>query len=420
MPATFHLTDEPADIAGYRRAKLGSRGDAPSLVRSVTTTAAGPSSGIQITRAAGGAALAWITDPLDGTDLTAATWQFRVWARESSAAANAALRFQVLPYTSAEQAAALDDNGGTELTTTIADYARTSGAATATALADGDRLVFKILVDDAGTLAAGHTVTVAYNGQYAKAEGDSSIICPDPLALTAALPSATRTRVRRVLQDTSSTNPTLTDAEIDQAFEAALKQYSRDRPRVVADSLSGDGSAYDFVLPRAWVWSLSRLLTVEYPAGEQTPTLVDTNDAILHETVAGGQPVRLLRFLATTPASGTDNIVVRYTTRHLHTDESDTVPADDLDALCYLAASFAAETLAAWQAASTDSTIAADGVNHRDGEQRWRSVAKSLRARYDGHLGQGEASVAAAGQILDWDTNLSWGQDRLFHGRRLR
>lgn len=421
MPTTLYLTDEPSDIAGYRRLKLGSRGDAPSLVRAVTSTEAGPSSGVQITRTAGGTALAWISDALDGTDLTAAAWVFHVWAKESDAAANAALRFQVLPYTTAEQAAALDDDGGVELTTTTADYARTSVVATITTLNDGDRLVLKVLVDDAGTLAAGHTVTVSYNGQTARAEGDSAVICPDTLAVTAALPAATRTRVRNILIDDSATEPSLTDAQVDQAFGAALKQYSDDRPRVAVALLSGDGSAYDFGLPAGWVWGLSRLLSVEHPAGEQRPVLLDAADVVIHESALGGQPVRVLRFLTTTPASGTDNVAVRYTTRHLHTDETDTVPVDDLDALCYLAASYAAETLAAWMAASSDSTIAADNVNHRNGSDIWRSVARSLRARYDAHLGKGEAAnVAAAGATVDWDTNLSWGHDRLFHGKRWR
>jgi hypothetical protein len=163
VATSLWLTDQASDIAGYRRAVLGGRGDAPSLVRAVTTTAAGPSSGIQATRSAGGTALAWVTDPLAGVVLTTGTWQARLWAKESDAAANAALRLQVWQWTTAEASDVLDDTGSTtELTTTIADYARTTVAATARTLADGNRLVFKVFVDDAtGNLAAGHTVTTA-------------------------------------------------------------------------------------------------------------------------------------------------------------------------------------------------------------------------------------------------------------------
>lgn len=422
MAVNFFLTDSDADISGYLRAKLGARSDNPHHVRAVTNTEAGPSSGVQITRTAAGTALAWITDPLSGVDLTAAAWQFHIWALESAAAANAALRFQVLPYTSSEQAAALDDNGGTELGTTVQDYARTSGNASVTTMADGDRLVFKILLDDATAvnMASGQTVTVSYGGQFPRSEGDSYIICPDTLALTEAMPSATRTRVRRVLMDTASTNPNLTDNEVDQAFESALRAYSKDRPRVVVGAMSGDGSAVDFRLPRLWIDGFSSIREIEYPAGEQTRLIVDENEYEILASVLGPQPTRLLHWMDTTPSSGTSNILVRYTTRHVHTDEMDSVYPDDFDALCQLAGSEAALALAAKMAASSDPVITSDSTNYRDGEQRWRSVAKALRERYEDHMGQGDATPTAASKVADWDTQFSWGRDFLFHGRRGR
>src|SRR4051812_13623768 len=107
MSVNFYLTAELADrqpASGvYYRAKLGARSDNPSLVRAVVSTEAGPSSGVQLTLAAGGSSIAWITDRLSGVDLTGAAWAFHIWAKEAAAAANAALRFQVLPYTTAEQ-----------------------------------------------------------------------------------------------------------------------------------------------------------------------------------------------------------------------------------------------------------------------------------------------------------------------------
>lgn len=422
MSTNIYLTDEASDIAGYRRASLGRRSDACSLVRAVTNTAAGPSSGIQVTRTAGGTALAWLTDPLNGLALTAATWTLHAWAKESNAAANAALRWQVLRWTVAEGSTVLDDNQGTELGLTTADSNLTSGAATAITLTDGDRLVIKVLVDDAGTLATGYTVTLAYNGQHPRAEGDSYLVCPDNLTVTAAVPLATRTRLRNLLLDTvtlSVNEPLLSDEQMDQALAAALRTYSKDRPRLAVDAISGDGTAYEFPLPRQWVWGSSTLQSVEYPAGEQTPTLMDINDLRIHEGVLGVQPVRVLRFATTTPESGTDNIIVSYTTRHVHTDELDTVPADDLDAVCWLAGAYAADTLAAKQAATSDSSISADVVNYQSGVDRWRAVARQLRERYQAHLGMG-GKVPPAGRTVDWDTNGSLGQDRLFHPRRWR
>lgn len=422
MPVNFFLTDEDSDISGYKRAILGALSDTPSLVRSVTNTEAGPSSGIQITRTAGGAALAWITDPLDGTDLTAAAWTLHLWALESSAAANAAIRFQVFRYTNAEAASALlDNNDGTELSTTIRDEVITTGNAAITTMNDGDRLVFKVLIDDAGTMATGHTVRFSFNGENPRAEGYSYVTCPDTLVVTAAMPTATRTHVRRHLQDTSATNPLLTDNEIDQAFDAALRSYSIDRPRVVADLASGDGSAFLFPLPRRWVWGLSymREVVVPYDVTDQVLQTVDPHDWEVEEAVLGLQPVRQLRFRNRTPESGTDNILFRYTTRHVHNDELDTIPTEDFEAVTWLAASYAAETMASRMAASAEPVIAADSVNYRTGRQEWQAVAKNFRERYYKHI-RGEAPAGPIFATAEWDARLSTGGDMIFHGTRRR
>lgn len=423
MSQNLYLTDEKSDITGYLRAKLGTRSDCCSLVRAVTATAAGPSAGIQATRSSGGTALAWITDPLGGIALTASAWTARLWAYESNAAANAALRLQVLPYTTAEGAALLDHNPGTELPTAMRASALTTGAATATTLNPGDRLVIKVLIDDAGTLAAGYTATLAYNGERPRAEGDSVVICPDALTPLAQFPDSTEERIRRAIkqfrEDAAMGAGEIARDDVIQAAEAALRTYTRDSPRIVSAALSGDGSAYDFPLPAAWIAGTSRLLGVEYPAGEQVPLMVDPNEVAVREGTLGGQPTRLLRFLATTPSSGTDNIVVTYTTRHVHTTEEDSVPADDLDAVCWLAASNLAQTMAAKRADSSDPSLHADAVNHRDAEQRWAAVAKRLAGMYQQHLGIG-AEVAPAAGVIDLDVNSSWGKDRLLHPRRLR
>ncbi len=421
MSVSFWLTDEQADIEGYYRAKLGGRSDCCSLVRAVTNTEAGPSAGVQATRAAGGTAIAWITDPLDGTDLTAAAWILHLWAKESGLAANAAVRFQVFKFDVEEAAAALlDDNPGTELGTVIKDLARTTGVASATTMADGDRLVFKVLFDDAtgADMAAGQTCTLAYNGQYPRAEGDTYIVCPDGLAVTAAMPALTRTHVRRHLKDTDASNPLLSDAEIDQAFDAALKTYSRDRARAVADPISGDGRAYQIPLPGRWIAGFSRVNSIEYPTGNQPRTILEASDYQIVDTVLGRQPLRALEF-ASTPDAGTDNILVSYTTRHVHNDELDTVPAEDFEAVTWLAASIACATIATKMAGSSDSVIAADSVQYRDSQLRYKQQSEAFKKMYDDFV-KGDGSVRAAGAMTDWDTNMSYRGDRLFHPRRWR
>ena len=434
MSQNLYLTQEMSDLQPatgvYYRLKLGARSDNPSMTRSVTNTEAGASAGVQLTLSAGGTAISWITDRLSGTDLSATAWVLHAWAKESAAAANAAIRWQILPFTVAEQTAAIDNNAGTELGTSSADVAITSAAATATTLADGNRLVLKILIDDAGTMGASQTVTVSFNGQYPGAEGDSYVVCPDNIAVTAAVPATTLTRIRNKLLDTDGTNPLIDDSQLGQAMDSAVEEYSRDRPWLAVAALSGDGSAVDFVLPGRWVRGMSTIREIEYPTGNQPRTIVESQEYEIVESVLGTQPTRKLHFVTGTPESGTENILVRYTTRHVHTDELDTVPAQDLDALCMLAGAYGALSLAAKAASSQDPTINVDGVNRGPDEtSRWLKVADALRAAYaramglsmgngkDGALG---SSVAAGFTFKDWDTDLSSGADRVFHGRRWR
>ncbi len=429
MPVSLWLTDQDADIQPatgvYKRAVLGGRGDNPSLVRSVTATVAGPTSGVQVTRSSGGTALAWLTDPLDGTDLTAATWEAHLWAKESAAAANAALRLVISKWTTSASVTVLDDTGSTtELTTTMADYARTTAAATVTAMADGDRLLFTIFVDDAGTLGASQTVTLSYGGAYPRAEGDTYLVCPDALALTAELPTATITSVRRVLREeqVSATHAAveIRDEEIVSAFDRAMVEYNRLRPRTVLEALSGDGSTYDFPLPSRWIVGFSTISRIEHPTGEQYPAYLDGDDWIVRLDVLGQQPIRYLRFLADAPVSGTDNVLLSYTTRHVHTDEYSTLPPNDVEPVCWLAASWVADARSADEADTAAPTINADVVNYREGVTRWARVASRLRDRFEKHIGAGSDGVTAAGGFVDWDVSPTYGGDYLFHGRRRR
>jgi hypothetical protein len=435
VASSLWLTDQDADIQPatgvYKRAVLGGRGDNPSLVRAVTNTAAGPTAGIQLTRTAGasGTALAWLTDPLSAVTLTAAAWTAHLWMKESDAAANVAPRVVVTTF--AAGTTVLDDMGAvTELTTTTADIAAATEAATAVSISDGDRLLLRIYADDAASsMAADHTVTLSYGGTYPRAEGDSYLTTAtnDNLTLTAELPDATATSVRRVLREEQATAiepPVIVrDEEIASAFTRALTEYTRHRPRVVVAPMSGDGTTYDFPLPRHWIVGFSTIERIEHPAGTtsayQTPTYLDDGDYTIREGVLGGQPTRVLRFPLTTPESGTENILVTYTTRHVHTDELDTVQPQDLEAVCWLAASWVADARSADEADSSSPTINADVVNYREGVTRWARVASRLRDRFEKHIGA-DNGVTAAGGFVDWDVSPTYGRDFLFHPRRSR
>jgi hypothetical protein len=301
----------------------------------------------------------------------------------------------------------------------------TTAVATITTMADGDRLVIKVLFDDAtgGSMADSKLATMCYNGQFPGAEGDSYLVCPDALAPTVAVPAAVLTKIRNLLRDTSTTAPLLTDAELKQAFEMALDLYSSDRPRREVEYYSGDNSTYKFRLPRFFVWGWSRIEEVEYPADpddDQVRSLLANHNYEIRQTHLGTQPVRQLVLTNVIPELGTDNLLVTYTARHVHNDEASTVPASDIEALHWLAASLAAAAQAAKAAGATDPTIGADAVSHRDEAARWQSVSRNYRALYTDSLNLDRSSSSPAQTIGEWDPRNTRGRDWLQHGWRYR
>ena len=162
-------------------------------------------------------------------------------------------------------------------------------------------------------------------------------------------------------------------------------------------------------------------MEIEYPIYQlQVRSVVELDDWEYLISTLGAQPVRHLRFIVLIPGAATNNVLVRYTTRHIHTDQEDTVPPEDLDAVWCLAAAFGALILAAEAAATSDPTIAADSVQHRDAAQKWQSVAKDLRGRYDQRIRKPE-DVSAASVTRDWDIHSGVpGQGMLFHPERWR
>lgn len=421
MGTKFWLTDEDADIAGYKRAKADARSDACSLVRAVTNTALGPTS-IGITRkAAATTTLKWITDPLDGPAIDNTTWSLRVWASEDSLLANAALQLQVSRFTPAGELTPFLTSNTAELTTTIRDVGTTTSAPTPATLDLQDRLVFTFLVVDAvaTTMATGYTVTFSYNGLYGGAEGDSYVVCPAEIVIANEIPLETLQSLRRTLRDLGDTNPQFDDNDLIGYLYQALRTYSVDRPRVVAYYYSGDGTTYDFPLPSKWINGFSRVVGIEFPANEQIPSVFETIDYELRESVLGVQPVQFIRFRVNVPESGTNNVQLFYTTHHEFSSEYSTIPANDLDAVLWLAASYAASALSARGAGSIDSSMSADVVNYRDASSKWASVAKMLKDMYLNRVVSPD-SASPVGSTENWDSALSFGFPYLWHNRRIR
>ncbi|HET7640756.1 MAG TPA: hypothetical protein VFK47_18750, partial [Ktedonobacteraceae bacterium] len=400
MQTPIWLTDEPSEISGFLRAKTPAitygpsgkvlnqtqpnRSDCPSLVRATVASVLGPAV-LPVVRKVGSAGfVSWLTDPLDAPSLSGGNWQFHLWGLQDATAANMALRVVVSKYGGSAVVSATSGALGT----VVSDVALTS-AATPQQLSLGDRLLIQVnFVDVSGqTMQAGHTGTMAYNGLYSHSEGDSYLVCPDTLMTVGDVPDEDVTAIRSVLRDASSqvglsSSPTLDDWEIERFIIQAIETYSVDRPFAAVFNYSGDGNTFDFPLPPKWIWSVSRITQIEYPAAQQIPNTLEYLDWEIREDALGMQPVRKLRLRTIIPDNLANNLYVQYSTRHRYDSEYSTIPREDQDAVLWLAASYCATAISAKFAGATDSSLAVDAINYQSGQQRWQAFANSMKDLY--------------------------------------
>lgn len=442
MSVTFVLTDEQSDVLGYKRARFAASGsppqrsDTPSLVQAVTTTTNGGTS-IQCTRLAaaatpvyGDATLAWITDPFDGNvNVTARAWTVVQWALEATAADHVGVNVQVLKFSNGAEGATVLTGTSSELGTTTKAQVMTP-TASATTLAAGDRLVVKVFAVNVGGTMKADTMTISYNGQYPAGDGDTYLVCLDDLVLQATVPSSTSTAVLQLLHDEG--NVLISAPELTKVVGDALRQFSTDRQRLVADYYNGDAVNWAYPLPRNWVWGFSDLIEIEYPAtyppgtvggiGAQTRMIMGkAEDWEIVESSVNNQPQRQIWFRTFIPDAGSNNLCLRYTTRHRHDSLIDTIPAEDYMAFCWLAAAYAANVVASKFAAVSDSSITADATDYKSRHQYWSEQAAEFMALYDDHIRGEEPPVMAVSRNTNWDTNLSfYDLDRITHPRRWR
>jgi len=210
----------------------------------------------------------------------------------------------------------------------------------------------------------------------------------------------------------------LDEAEQDLAVALAVKEHSRHRPRVIVEDETGDGG-FDYPVTDLTHWSagFSAIKQVEYPVDDddETPDILQDDAWMLYEKPAG----KVIRFLEDTPPA-TESFRVTYTALHTCTDAACTVDTYDEEPVQALAAALFCEMLATFYAQSTDSTIAADSVDHASKSREYAARARAYRKLYFDHLGVKEGSVAPASVTGDWDLKGSWQTDKLTHPKKHR
>ena len=225
-------------------------------------------------------------------------------------------------------------------------------------------------------------------------------------------------RIKRHVQD-SDAEDVLSEADLEDCLTRAVRIYEQHRPRLLAFTQSGNGSTYEWAMPSGWVDHFSTVRTVEMPTGEQLPVLHDQNE---WKIVTSGTTTitTYFRFLHLIPNTG-DTLRVEYTTIHILSSATNTIPETDQEALAKLASAEALEIWATLAARQEAPTIEADAVDYTVQGRQIGDRAKLLRGQYMAHVGRGgDGTPAAAMAFTDWDTQPETGRYWVWHKGRTR
>ena len=228
-----------------------------------------------------------------------------------------------------------------------------------------------------------------------------------------------KVRIGIVLPDVSSFIATTAGNEMEQGIRNALEQFGRDVPREVIADITGDGTTYDLTLPASYLDGYSGITTIEYPAGERFPILMDSTAWSLYRTEAALH----LRMLAVTPTSGS---TVRITFTGMHTIKDldsatvTTVPPYSTEAFTLLATAQCLYILSARFLHEQEDTLNLDSVDRGSRTDQARRLANDIMKQYRELIGESsEGALRPASGMVDWDSSYAGsGYPRLTHSRR--
>jgi len=148
------------------------------------------------------------------------------------------------------------------------------------------------------------------------------------------------TRVQQLLPQTSTEGVTVADY-----VTSAIAVFSRYRPKLVTEEVTVTTPGYEFSLPTSWVNEFSRVDSVEYPAGQNPPAMLRSDNYFLYRTSTGLK----LRFSYQVQ----DKYIITYTT--LWTESG--LSTYDAESVAILASALICDELAAKYAGSIDDVV---------------------------------------------------------------
>lgn len=201
----------------------------------------------------------------------------------------------------------------------------------------------------------------------------------------------------------------ISPAQQDRAITAGVAQYNKDRPRrSVEDVVSEGGSRLE--IPDG----ANRVVAVEAPAGIIPPILLPGSAwGHYHAPEA-------VYLLFTRPLAAGTPVRLTLTRPHLLTNEADSIPEADREALASYAAAVLFDQIAATTSGDSNPTIPADTVNHASKPESFAKRAERLRQRYYDLLGIDAKRIQPASATATQMAPPSHGGGHLTHFRRRR
>lgn len=208
----------------------------------------------------------------------------------------------------------------------------------------------------------------------------------------------------------------LDGAQIPLALELALATFSKDNPRIAAQTFTGDGATYTFDLTAdaaapTFDPDWSRIISVEYPTGNRDRSYLDPHDWTVDQILGE------VTLLEATPAAG-ETVEIRYTaTWPYPTDTAGDDPIGDIwfNAVCSLAAAEVARGKGAEFARRQSNSVAGDLIQ-QDPTPLFEAARLLEKAYTDQILGRASSGDGPP-QIGFAVTEIDHLPDALFHSR---
>lgn len=219
-----------------------------------------------------------------------------------------------------------------------------------------------------------------------------------------------------------------TDTEREAAAAESIGFFSSHFKINQVSDIAGSG-VFDLTLPAAFDQDCSLISSVEYPAGERVPKMLQSDTYTVYDDGGG---TKVLRLLCDTP-SADETVRITYSVDY----DVTSLPTKEENAVINLACSYYCDWIAAAYSSSTRSTIGTDSAEHlqqersfHDSARRFRDLAFEYwgfdstaggdgRARGSGNNGSGGGATGGptspSSDMLSWYPTSAGRSHRLTH-----